>query len=166
MPDLIQLRQLRQVSNDLQREMNPPEIIMPRASQTSSIANTPQYDSKPLLTLIHINAQVKVFHWQTDSYSQHVALGEYYDKLNDLIDTFVESYQGKYCRINLEGEESFNIVLKGFHIAHLEMFLNEVCDFLCEILPSTFSENDSELCNIVDEMIAETDKLKYLLTLR
>ena len=156
MHEMIQLRQL----------LEPQETVSQNSSHIMSRDTEMSNNSKYILTLLHINAQVKVFHWQTDSYAQHVALGNYYDAMDDLIDTFVESYQGKYCRIDLEGEENFNISLKGFHIAHLEVFLEEVCDFLCEVLPSTFSEKDSELLNLRDEMLSETDKLKYLLTLR
>lgn len=37
-----------------------------------------------------------VAHWATDSFSQHMALGEFYEGLSDLMDTFVEQYQGYY----------------------------------------------------------------------
>ena len=37
---------------------------------------------------------IQVFHWQTQSYSEHQALGEYYESLTLLNDKFVESWQG------------------------------------------------------------------------
>jgi len=37
-----------------------------------------------------------VAHWATDSFSKHMALGEFYEGLSDLMDTFVEQYQGYY----------------------------------------------------------------------
>ena len=40
--------------------------------------------------------QTQVYHWQSQSYSEHIALNEYYDGLPDLVDGIVESYQGKY----------------------------------------------------------------------
>ena len=42
--------------------------------------------------------QVHVFHWQTrkkGSLAQHMAFGEYYDEIPDLLDKLVETYQGK-----------------------------------------------------------------------
>lgn len=33
-------------------------------------------------------------HWNTRSYSEHVALGSFYDDLIDKLDTVVEAYQG------------------------------------------------------------------------
>ena len=35
-------------------------------------------------------------HWTTDSYSEHQALGEFYDGLIDLLDSFIESYLGTF----------------------------------------------------------------------
>lgn len=123
-------------------------------------------NSKELITLLHILAQVRLFHWQTTSYSQHIAFGEYYEELSDLVDTFVESYQGKYCRISLSPEECHDISLRGHHEENVNLFVEEICKYLTEILCSTFNENDSELKNIVDEMLGATDKLAYLLTLK
>lgn len=33
-------------------------------------------------------------HWNTRSYAEHVALGEFYDELIDKVDTVIEAYQG------------------------------------------------------------------------
>lgn len=46
--------------------------------------------------LLHSVNQTHVFHLQTKSYAEHIALGSYYDEVTDLIDALVESYQGKY----------------------------------------------------------------------
>lgn len=158
MHELINLRQL------IQPQQN--AIAMASESMPNeSMLSEPSYNSKPLLTLLHINSQIRVFHWQTDSYAQHTAFGDYYTAMDELIDTFVESYQGKYCRIDLGAEENFDIALKGYYLNHLDIFLEEVIQYLQEILPSTFESDDTELCNIIDEMVSETNKLKYLLTL-
>lgn len=39
-------------------------------------------------------------HWSTKSFSQHQALGNFYDGLIDKIDPIVETYQGWYGLIN------------------------------------------------------------------
>ncbi len=46
--------------------------------------------------LLHSRNQTHVFHLQTKSYAEHMALGGYYDDIIDLVDGLVESYQGKY----------------------------------------------------------------------
>jgi hypothetical protein len=40
--------------------------------------------------------QTQVYHWQSRSLSEHLALNEYYDGIPDIVDGIVESYQGKY----------------------------------------------------------------------
>mgnify|MGYP003338728841 CR=1 FL=1 len=35
-------------------------------------------------------------HLRTDSFAKHMALGAFYEEVGDLVDSFVESYQGKY----------------------------------------------------------------------
>lgn len=41
-------------------------------------------------------------HWSTGSYAQHVALGDFYDGLIDLINKLVEAYQGNFGKIKVE----------------------------------------------------------------
>ena len=38
---------------------------------------------------------IQSYHWQTRSYAEHEALGEFYTKYNELNDRFVETWQGK-----------------------------------------------------------------------
>jgi len=47
-------------------------------------------------TLMQSRTQTHIFHLQTSSYAKHVALQEYYEGIVDLIDSLVETYQGKY----------------------------------------------------------------------
>jgi hypothetical protein len=115
---------------------------------------------KNLLTILN---QLKVYHWQTTSYAQHQALGGAYDALNDLIDRFIEVYMGKYGRIEAKGGSTqidlFNIETMG-----VDNFVDNAVDYLVGIeIPN--EKNDSDLMNIRDEMLAELNKLKYLLTL-
>ena len=54
---------------------------------------------KLISTLLESRTQAHIFHWQTTgpgSYATHIALQGYYDVLPDMIDTLVESYQGKH----------------------------------------------------------------------
>jgi len=37
-----------------------------------------------------------VEHWKTESYSQHQALGEFYEELIEQLDGYIESYQGVF----------------------------------------------------------------------
>lgn len=47
-------------------------------------------------TLWQSRTQAHVWHHQTDSYSEHKALNNYYDEIVEHVDGFVESVQGIY----------------------------------------------------------------------
>jgi hypothetical protein len=57
--------------------------------------------------LLHSQTQVHALHLQTDSYSEHKALQNYYEGIDGLVDGLVESYQGKYGII--KGYKSYDI---------------------------------------------------------
>ena len=51
-------------------------------------------------TMLHSATNTHFFHWSTDSYSKHKALGNYYDEIVELVDDLVEAYMGCYEKIN------------------------------------------------------------------
>jgi DNA-binding ferritin-like protein len=57
-------------------------------------------DFVDMVNKLHTSSiQVHIFHWQTKkkgSLAQHMAFGEYYDAIPDLLDKLVETYQGKF----------------------------------------------------------------------
>jgi hypothetical protein len=111
-----------------------------------------------LLTIVN---QLKYYHWQTDSYSKHKALGKAYDTLNGLVDDFVEILLGKYGKelspisinIKTESELDYNSAIE------------EISNYLSYELSNILDEKDTDLLNIRDEMLATVNKTKYLLTL-
>ncbi len=46
--------------------------------------------------LLHSQTQVHTLHLQTESYSEHKALQNYYEGIDGIVDGLVESFQGKY----------------------------------------------------------------------
>ena len=46
--------------------------------------------------LLHAASNAHILHWTTRSYAEHQALGTFYEELPDLLDAFVEAFQGKY----------------------------------------------------------------------
>jgi hypothetical protein len=111
--------------------------------------------------LLEAAMQAKIFHWQTSSYAEHQALGAFYDGVSDLTDTLVEAYQGKFGRV-MSGHE---LEVKPYTMDAPLAFLGEFCMFLrAEARMAVMG--DSALNNIIDEMIALTEKTKYLLTFK
>jgi DNA-binding ferritin-like protein len=110
-----------------------------------------------------LQAQLKVLHWQTKGYARHKALGETYDNLEDLIDTFVEEAMGKYGRFVLD-DETNTIQLANLKELKPEAMADTVIEALNQF-SSQYDETDTNLLNIRDEMLGLLNKLKYLLTL-
>ena len=50
-------------------------------------------------TLLHSATNTHFFHWSTDSYAKHKALGKYYDEIIDLTDDLAEVYMGCYEKL-------------------------------------------------------------------
>ena len=50
-------------------------------------------------TLLHSQTQVHIFHLQTKSYSEHIALQGYYEGIDGLVDGIIEGYKGKYDHV-------------------------------------------------------------------
>lgn len=114
-----------------------------------------------LSNILQIQGQLKLLHWQTESYAEHNAFEKTYDSLSNKFDLLIEAYSGKYQRPQLGGlsDISFadynNIKLDAFIIASIDFFMD-----------SFMAAQDSELANITEEIIADFQKLKYLLTLK
>jgi hypothetical protein len=108
-----------------------------------------------------LQVQMKVNHWQTKGYARHKAFGEFYDVMDGLIDTFVESAMGKYGRFVLE-DETKNVQINNLSDIDMKGLINTVREALVQI---ELDEKDTDLLNIRDEMIGEVNKLSYLLTL-
>jgi DNA-binding ferritin-like protein len=53
-----------------------------------------------------LHNQLKVYHWQTESYAQHQAFGSAYDEFTGYIDQFIEEFMGKNARIMAKGMSS------------------------------------------------------------
>lgn len=113
--------------------------------------------------LIQFVQQLRIFHWQTDSYAQHQAFGKIYDALDDMTDTFVETYMGKFGRA--KPTVTYQISLKSLTSS---MVVDEVIDAFIEYLNSMndHAEISSDLLNIRDSILGEVHTLKYLLTLK
>ena len=111
----------------------------------------------------HMQHSIKLYHWQTTSYPRHKATNDLLDSLNDLIDTFVETYIGKYSRPSFKNdlvlsisEHSDDDIIKLF---------NRYIKFLSTEIMKYVSSTDTDLLNIRDEMLGLFNKTLYLFTL-
>ncbi len=109
---------------------------------------------------------MRLLHWQTTSYAEHKAFGSFYKKADPLIDSLVETIQGKYGRIMLGGIDSVQVT--DYNNLKINMFMMDAETFFTnEIFHCGLDKNqDGEIENILQELRAEIQTLKYLLTLK
>ncbi len=131
-----------------------------------------QYE-KILLTLLTITNQIKLYHWQTILNPRHTASGDLYSQLDDLIDKFIESLQGRLVlesgnpnsRILLSNNNN-TIVLKNYNDNDaLTLILNVKIYLESNELMSVIGKC-TDLVNIRDEMLSAINKTGYLFSLK
>ena len=101
--------------------------------------------------------QTQVYHWQSQSLSEHKALNRYYDGIPDIVDGIVESYQGKYG------------IQTGYKMFELRDYSSpeEVINFLKKIVEDVESLRqsikESYIQNQIDNVIELTETTIYKL---
>lgn len=92
-----------------------------------------------------------VCHLRTKSYSEHKALDDFYTKLLEFLDEFIEAYQGQYGILN-----DYNIEVK-----QVDNSLEYLEDSVKLFTVGRDSLKDNHLQNIMDEIITLTYKTIY-----
>jgi len=109
-------------------------------------------------TLMASRTQAHIFHLQTPSFAAHKALNEYYENIVDIIDSLVESYQGKYGVVT----GYVNVALQEYQSCDgIKLYFTTLCAFI-EKSRSMLCQ-DSFVQNQVDEIVAEINSLLYKL---
>lgn len=111
-----------------------------------------------ILKLFEVSTNLKVYHWKTRLYPEHISTDTMFETTLKYMDKFAEVYLGKVSeRFALEGNVVEIINLKNGidvreYINHFILYINKV-----KLTP--------ELTNIRDEFVAECEKFLYLMTL-
>lgn len=121
------------------------------------------YDPTAIITLaLECSAQLKLFHWQTFSFAQHEAFDKIGKDLAKSFDKLVETLLGRYRQYEYK---PLNLQLIPHSQENILQKINQYLEILggknCKIL----NPNDTDAQNIVEEIVADLNKLKYLLTL-
>ena len=106
--------------------------------------------------LLHSSTATHFLHLQTASYAAHKALGHYYANIVELADKYAEAYQGHYGIIPLDDyPEGFKVQKDA--AAYAESLLKFVKGIRSDL------PKDTDLQNIVDEIVGEIAALNYKL---
>lgn len=110
-------------------------------------------------TLLHSATLTHLMHFKSQSYSEHVALGAYYDAIPDLVDGLVESIQGAYEMI-IEPYPSMFGTGDAEPLQYMISLRNYVRDYR-EQMPQ-HSEIQNEIDNVANLLNQTVYKLKFL----
>lgn len=122
--------------------------------------------SKILLSFLTFQTQLRMYHWSTKKYNRHIESGNLYEKIDTLIDQFMETLQGKLgpvtykkAMLKLRSTSDSGIVsdmnkFKLFLTRDIDLYLNQ------------FSHMNNDLQNIRDEMLGAVNRSLYLFTLQ
>jgi hypothetical protein len=117
---------------------------------------------------------IKLYSWNTHSYSRHQATSTFDEKFFHLSNRFIETFLGKYVKNNYSlnifnkfpVDPNFNnITLECWDDSNIFILLNNFHDFLRDRVPLYLSAEDHDLNNIRCEMMELTKHTIYLCSL-
>jgi DNA-binding ferritin-like protein len=118
--------------------------------------------AKIVLYFFELQLNIKLYHWTTESYSNHKTTNKLLEKLSDLIDSFVEKYMGAFSRPVMK--IGSNVPIQNMTKTKYIKLLKQAQDYLRGDLEKVIAKN-TELLNIRDEMLGEIDQALYFTTL-
>lgn len=96
-------------------------------------------------------------HWNTKSYAEHVALGDFYENVISLLDSFVECYQGRFGLVGKVKLIPYNQDIKAI-LKEDSQWMMDNCKDICKGV----SALQNLLDNIVDLYLTTLYKLENL----
>lgn len=116
-------------------------------------------------TFLQFQTDIKIYHWQTFSYSRHKSSDKLFQNLLDIIDEFVETYMGQldtHVRIT---QNLSNIKMRNISDPQAKVIVKKFKLFLTK-LDKTTPNLTTDLLNLRDELLALTDRTLFLFTLK
>lgn len=107
---------------------------------------------------------IKIYHFQTPSYSRHKSSDKLFDLMTEKIDQFMETLQGSWgVRIKLP-DTQVNIPLGNMTDKKMVKGLKHFSSWLRKKLPLQLRVQDVDLLNIRDEILGIVHRTLYLFT--
>lgn len=107
------------------------------------------------ITLLHAATNTHILHLQSRSYSEHQALGAFYDGIVELTDGLIESYQGKHGLVQYPVQYAKPASTGLLELTSLSAYVT---------INRNVIGNDSELQNEVDSIMNLINSTIYKLT--
>ena len=107
---------------------------------------------------------VKLYHWNTTSFSRHKGSDELVGSIIEISDQFMEIYMGKYGRPNKSSSKATSFTIKTLTDKDATEYLR-TCIKTLDTLSQQLSPKDTDLLNIRDELLGKLNQTLYLFTL-
>ena len=112
-----------------------------------------------VIRCFHARTDAHIAHLMTRSYAAHKALNEFYDEIIDLADTYAEACQGRYGILPYENV-SYRPMKPSYSTP--QTIIETLRDWI-DKYRKEFG-NETELQNIIDEIVGQCDSTLYKLT--
>jgi len=109
--------------------------------------------------LTYFHEQLHLIHWQTSSYSEHMATGALYDYVHDFKDGVIEKLMG------YTGKRPTGMKMEPLATASSTSVVAELMSFASSLKSYAESNGYHDISNLADALSGEAAKTKYLLTL-
>ena len=134
-----------------------------------NISSSSNFKEQIVKNFLQFLITVKLYHWNSLSYSTLKATDDLYSKLNEGVDSFVEVLLGKNSgsRINISKTQS--ISLRNYNSnTEIKKQVNEFKRYLVGLNsnPNLKNIENSDLFNIRDEILQNVNQFLYLLSLK
>jgi hypothetical protein len=119
-------------------------------------------------TIVLLN-NIQLAHWQTLSFAEHEALGEYHYKLNGLNDRLVEAWQGNQNkRIHIEsGQNTLQNYTDHAHtISQIVQYQQDISAATYNITQQNNLNQFEDIIAILEDMAEVTSQTQYHLSLK
>ena len=142
---------------------------------SSSSSNKKEKDVKNNIVRVFMEMLnvIKLYHWKTLSYPQHKATDELYGNMQTNVDAFVEILMGKDAKrlqmVNKKIETTLHVTIHSDTPHSFEEYKRELLSyrkFLVDLNIYFDKEDDNDLLNIRDEILADLNQHMYLLAFK
>lgn len=161
----MKIKELRKAVQEISKEMNAvkveaPEVETPSTEEPATeVEPTAEENSASAFISIILESatQAHIYHLQSDSYAQHMALCAYYTGMPATIDALAELIQGRYG------------IIRGYKTPATYLEDNNVVEYFKALLDMAEAERanlpqDSNIQNSVDTVIDLIQSTLYKLT--
>lgn len=122
-------------------------------------------DNRIVHFFFSLQNQIRVYHWQTNSYARHKATDSLLGKLDDNVDKFMEVYQGKYGKLKIGNGSPIETASGHLTDDQAVLYLKEAIKFLSSLeIEGILAPKDTDLLNIRDEIVGDINQTLYLFT--